>query len=258
MTIIDDIAADVRRGLAERKRREPLSGLAGALNIHGTPRDFGAAVRGDGVRLVAEMKRASPSRGWLCPQLDAGMMAVRYARGGAVAVSVLTERTRFKGDRADLTAARQAAELPVLCKDFILDEYQIHEARFWGADAVLLIASLLSGDELRAFIGMAGSLGMAALVEVHTEAEVEKALSAGATIVGINNRDLADFSIDQGTTLRLRPLIPAGVTVISESGIRSRADITALRAAGVNVFLVGEALVTSPDPEARLEELAKG
>jgi indole-3-glycerol phosphate synthase len=258
MTIVDDIAADVRRGLTERKRREPLSGLAGAPNIHGTPRDFGAALRGDGVRLVAEMKRASPSMGWLCPRLDAAMMAVRYARGGAVAVSVLTERNRFKGDRADLTAARQATELPVLCKDFILDDYQIYEARFWGADAVLLIASLLSVDELGTLMGVADSLKMAALVEVHTEAEVEKALSAKASIVGINNRNLADFSVDLGTTLRLRPLIPAGVTVVSESGIRSRADISALRAAGVNAFLVGEALVTSPDPEARLEELAKG
>jgi indole-3-glycerol phosphate synthase len=258
MTIVDDIAADVRRGLTERKRREPLSGLAGAPNIHGTPRDFGAAVRGGGVRLVAEMKRASPSMGWLCPRLDAGMMAVRYARGGAVAVSVLTERTRFKGDRADLTAARQATELPVLCKDFILDDYQIYEARFWGADAVLLIASLLSLDELGTLMGVADSLKMAALVEVHTEAEVEKALSAKASIVGINNRNLADFSVDLGTTLRLRPLIPAGVTVVSESGIRSRAHISALRAAGVSAFLVGEALVTSSDPEARLEELAKG
>jgi indole-3-glycerol phosphate synthase len=258
MTIVDDIAADVRRGLTERKRREPLSGLAGAPNIHGTPRDFGAALRGDGVRLVAEMKRASPSMGWLCPRLDAGMMAVRYARGGAVAVSVLTERTRFKGDRADLTAARQATELPVLCKDFILDDYQIYEARFWGADAVLLIASLLSLDELGTLMGVADSLKMAALVEVHTKAEVEKALSAKASIVGINNRNLADFSVDLGTTLRLRPLIPAGVTVVSESGIRSRADISALRAAGVSAFLVGEALVTSPDPEARLQEMAKG
>jgi len=258
MTIVDDIAADVRRGLTERKRREPLSRLVGAPNIHGTPRDFGAALRGDGVRLVAEMKRASPSMGWLCPRLDAGMMAVRYARGGAVAVSVLTERTRFKGDRADLTAARQATELPVLCKDFILDDYQIYEARFWGADAVLLIASLLSLDELGTLMGVADSLKMAALVEVHTEAEVEKALSAKASIVGINNRNLADFSVDLGTTLRLRPLIPAGVTVVSESGIRSRADISALRAAGVSAFLVGEALVTSPDPEARLQEMAKG
>ncbi|MBM4444135.1 MAG: indole-3-glycerol phosphate synthase TrpC [Chloroflexi bacterium] len=258
MTIVDDIAADVRRGLAERKHREPLAGLAGGLNIHGMPRDFGAALCGDGVRLIAEMKRASPSKGWLCPRLDAGMMALRYARGGAAAVSVLTERTRFKGDRADLTAARLATELPVLCKDFILDEYQIHEARFWGADAVLLIASLLSSDEMRAFIGMAEGLGMAALVEVHTEAEVEKALSAKAAIVGINNRSLADFSVDLGTTLTLRPLIPDGITVVSESGIRSRADISALRAAGVNAFLVGEALVTSPDPEARLQELVKG
>ncbi len=258
MTIVDDIAADVRNGLAERKRREPLSELEAALTVHGTPRDFAAAVRGDGVRLIAEIKRASPSRGWLCPELDVAGMAARYARGGAAAVSVLTERTRFKGDRADLAAARQSTELPVLCKDFILDEYQIYEARFWGADAVLLIASLLSSNELSAFIRVADALRMAALVEVHTVAEVEKALAAKAALVGINNRNLADFSVDLDTTMRLRPLVPDGITVISESGIRSRADVSALRAAGVNAFLVGEALVTSPDPEARLQELMKG
>jgi indole-3-glycerol phosphate synthase len=258
MTIVDDIAAEVRQGLPDRKHRQPLSALEADLNVHGAPRHFEAALRGNGVRLIAEMKRASPSKGWLCPLLDAGPMAVKYARGGAAAISVLTEGTCFKGDPADLTAARRAADLPVLCKDFILDEYQIYEARFWGADAVLLIASLLSLDELRTFIGTAGSLGMAALVEVHTEAEVEKALSAKATIVGINNRNLADFSVDLDTTLRLRPLIPAGVTVVSESGIRSRADISALRAAGVNAFLVGEALVTNPDPEAVLWELMDG
>jgi len=258
MTIVDDIAADVRRGLPERKRLEPLSGLEEAQKVRGAPRDFAAAVSGDGVRLVAEIKRASPSRGWLCPELDVAGMAARYAKGGAAAVSVLTERTRFKGDRADLTTARQSTELPVLCKDFILDEYQIYEARCWGADAVLLIASLLSSNELGTFIGVAGTLRMAALVEVHTETDVEKALAAKAALVGINNRNLADFSVDLGTTVTLRPLIPAGITVISESGIRSRADVAALRTVGVNAFLVGEALVASPDPEARLQELMKG
>jgi len=258
MTIVDDIAADVRRGLAERKRRQPLPEMEAALKVHGTPRDFAAAVSGDGVRLIAEIKRASPSRGWLCPELDVAGMAARYSRGGAAAVSVLTERTRFKGDPADLAAARRSTELPVLCKDFILDEYQIYEARSWGADAVLLIASLLSSNELGTFIGVAGALRMAALVEVHTESDVEKALAAKAALVGINNRNLADFSVDLGTTKRLRPLIPAGMTAISESGIRSRADVSALRAVGVNAFLVGETLVTSPDPEARLQELMKG
>lgn len=255
MTVIDEIAADVRRGLAERKSRHPLAGLETALDVHGPPRDFEAAVRGDGVKLVAEIKRASPSRGWLCPELDVAKMADTYARGGAAAISVLTERTRFKGDGIDLATARRATTLPLLCKDFIVDAYQVYEARGWGADAVLLIASLLSSDELRNFIRLARGLNIAALAEVHTEAELEKALSAGATLVGINNRNLADLSVDLTTTLRLRPLVPVGVTVISESGIRSQADVLSLRAAGVNAFLVGEALITSADPEASLREL---
>jgi indole-3-glycerol phosphate synthase len=182
-------------------------------------------------------------------------MAASYAKGGAAAISVLTERTWFKGDPADLATARQATQLPLLCKDFIVDPYQIYEARVWGADAVLLIASLLSPDELCALIEVAQGLGMAALVEVHTEAELDNALSADATLIGINNRNLSDFSIDLGTTLRLRPLIPASIAVVSESGIRSFTDISNLQSAGVNAFLVGEALVSSPDPEAKLREL---
>lgn len=255
MTVVDQIASDVCKGLAERKRQEPLAEVEKSLNRYGPARDFGVAVRGEGVRLIAEIKRASPSRGWLRRELDVGATAASYARGGAVAISVLTERTWFKGDRADLAAVRQATQLPLLCKDFIVDPYQVYEARSWGADAVLLIASLPSPGELRALMEAAQGLGMAALVEVHTEAELDKALSADATLIGINNRNLSDFSVDLGTTLRLRPLIPAGVAVVSESGIQSFGDVAKLRAAGVNAFLVGEALVSSRDPEAKLREL---
>jgi indole-3-glycerol phosphate synthase len=255
MMIIDQIANDVLKGLAERKRQEPLAELERVLNRYGPARDFQAAVRGEGIRLIAEIKRASPSKGWLCPELDVSVTASSYAKGGAAAISVLTERTWFKGDLADLATARQATQLPLLCKDFIVDPYQIYEARVWGADAVLLIASLLSPDELCTLIEVAQGLGMAALVEVHTEAELDNALSADATLIGINNRNLSDFSVDLGTTLRLRPLIPASIAVVSESGIRSFTDISNLRSAGVNAFLVGEALVSSPDPEAKLREL---
>ena len=255
MMIIDQIANDVLKGLAEKKRQEPLAELERVLNRYGPARDFQAAVRGEGIRLIAEIKRASPSKGWLCPELDVSVMAASYAKGGAAAISVLTERTWFKGDPADLATARQATQLPLLCKDFIVDPYQIYEARVWGADAVLLIASLFSPDELCALIEVAQGLGMAALVEVHTEAELDNALSADATLIGINNRNLSDFSVDLGTTVRLRPLIPASIAVVSESGIRSFTDISNLRSAGVNAFLVGEALVSSRDPEAKLREL---
>jgi indole-3-glycerol phosphate synthase len=168
---------------------------------------------------------------------------------------VLTEPTFFKGSFADLATARQVTHLPLLCKDFVLDPYQVYEARSYGADAALLIAALLSLSELSALIEIARGLGMAALVEVHSELEVKKALDAKGNPIGINNRNLADFSVDLGTTLRLCPLIPPDVTVISESGIKSYADISVLRAAGINAVLVGETLVSSPDPEAKIREL---
>jgi indole-3-glycerol phosphate synthase len=253
--IIDQIVADVRQQLARRKQQKPLGELRRSVGKYGAPRDFQGAVRGEGIKLIAEIKRASPSKGWLCPDLDVATLARSYVRGGAAAISVLTEPTFFKGSFADLAAARQATHLPLLCKDFVLDPYQVYEARACGADAVLLIVALLSLSELLALIEIAHSLGMAALVEVHSEPEVEKALEAKGNPIGINNRNLADFGVDLGTTLKLRPLIPSDVTVVSESGIKSYADIVALHAAGINAVLVGEALVSSPDPEAKIREL---
>ena len=253
--IIDQIVADVRQGLAERRKQTPLAELERLVGNSGVPRDFEGAVRGEGVKLIAEIKRASPSKGWLRPDLDVATLARSYARGGAAAISVLTEPSWFKGDLTDLATARQVTHLPLLCKDFILDPYQVYEARTFGADAVLLIVALLSLSELSALIEIAHGLGMAALVEVHSEPEVKRALDAKGNPIGINNRNLADFSVDLGTTLRLRPLIPPDVTVVSESGIKSYADISALRAAGINAVLVGETLVSSPDPEAKLREL---
>lgn len=253
--IVDQIVADVRQGLAQRKQQVPLGELERLVDNCGTPRDFEGALRGEGVRLIAEVKRASPSKGWLCPYLDVATLARSYTQGGAAAISVLTEPNWFKGDLADLAAARQATHLPLLCKGFILDSYQVYEARAFGADAILLITSLLSLSELSALIGVAHGLGMAALVEVHSEPEVKRALDTKGNLIGINNRNLADFSVDLGTTLKLRPLIPPHITVVSESGIRSYADISTLQANGINAVLVGEILVSSPDPEAKLREL---
>jgi len=253
--IIDQIVATVRQELVRRKNQTPLSELERLVDNSGAPQDFGAALRGEGIKFIAEIKRASPSKGWLCPDLDVATLARSYARGGAAAISVLTEPNWFKGGFTDLAAARRATHLPLLCKDFVLDPYQVYEARAFGADAVLLITALLSSSELSALIEIAQGLGMAALSEVHTEPEVKRALGAGANLVGINNRNLADFGVDLGTTLKLRPLIPPDVAVVSESGIKSYADISALQAAGINAVLVGETLVSSPDPEAKLREL---
>lgn len=253
--IIDQIVAGVRQGLAERRQQTPLAELERLVDKYGTHRDFEGALRGEEIKLIAEIKRASPSKGWLRHDLDVATLARSYTQGGATAISVLTEPNWFKGSLTDLAAARQATLLSLLCKDFILDPYQVYEARACGADAVLLIAALLSLSELSALIEIAQGLGMATLVEVHSEPEVEKALEAKANPIGINNRHLADFSVDLETTLKLRPLIPPDVTVVSESGIKSYADVIALKNAGVNAMLVGEALVSSPDPEAKIREL---
>lgn len=255
MTILEQIVADTRRSLEERKKLRSTLDLEKEALASTTPRDFGAALRGEGVNIIAEIKRASPSKGWLSPALNLHELAKAYARGGAAAISVLTEASWFKGSLADLPMAREATRLPLLCKDFIVDPYQIYEARIHGADAVLLISAILSTDEMRLLIDRASSLRMLCLVEVHHEAELEKALSAGAKVIGINNRNLADFSVDLNTTLRIRPLVPKGMSVVSESGIKSAQDVSRLREAGVDALLVGESLVSSLHPEAMIQEL---
>ncbi len=183
MTILEQIVADTRRGLETRKNLRPIPDLEKEALACTPPRDFGAALRGEGVNIIAEIKRASPSKGWLSPALNLTELAKAYARGGAVALSVLTEASWFKGNLADLPVARQATRLPLLCKDFIVDPYQIYEARLHGADAVLLISAILSTDEMRLLIDRASSLRMVCLVEIHHEAEVQKALSARASVI---------------------------------------------------------------------------
>lgn len=253
--ILDQIVADVRKGLAERKQHNPLAKFESQIGISEIPRDFKGALQGQEIKVIAEVKRASPSKGWLNSDLNVTTLVQSYTQGGASAISVLTEPNWFKGDLADLTVAHKVTSLPLLYKGFIVDPYQVYEARAFGADAVLLIVSLLSFSELSELMRVTRELGMTSLIEVHSEPELKKALDADASVIGINNRNLSDFSVDLETTLKLRSLIPTGVTVVSESGIKSRADIITLEGAGVNAVLVGEILVTSSDPEIKLREL---
>ncbi len=259
------VVATKKRVAALGSQRDSLEAAARAAP---PPRDFVAALlrrveNRPTTNIIAEIKRASPSKGPLNPNLDVTQLAEAYKRGGAAALSVLTEPDFFKGSFADLEAARQASGLPVLCKDFILEPVQIYEARSHGADAVLLIAAITSvraqhAVPLRDLRELAASLGMVALVEVHNELEMQQALEAGATLVGINNRNLVDFTVDINTTFKLRLLVPQGVTVVSESGISAPAHIARLRDAGVNAALIGEALVISENPEQRLRGLLTG
>jgi indole-3-glycerol phosphate synthase len=253
--ILEQIVTDVRQRLEERKKQRLLVDLESLVNRGETPMDFTGALQGTGIKVIAEVKRASPSKGWLCRNLEVAGLVQSYIRGGAAAISVLTESSFFKGSFNDLTTAHRTSNLPVLCKDFILEPYQIYEARSYGADAILLIAAILSASELSELMQVAQRLGMSALIEVHDEKEVERALDAKGNLIGINNRNLDDFSVEIGTTLRLRPLIPPGIIVVSESGIKSHDDILRLKVVGINAVLVGETLVASHDPEAKLKGL---
>jgi len=253
--ILEQIVNSTRKSVAKRKALTSLADLVKATSSLPSPKDFAAALEGDSIRLIAEIKRASPSKGLLCPNLSVSSLAHIYSQSGAAAISVLTESEYFLGSLADLQTVRMQVDLPLLCKDFIVDRYQIYEARAYGADAILLIAAILTQLELKALLETAHSLGMAALVEVHNRDELTKALRVSPGIIGINNRNLEDFSVDLGTTTKLRHLIPSGVLIVSESGIHSRDDVLRLQEAGVNAILVGETLVTSPDPAAKIAEL---
>ena len=256
-TILDRIVADKREELAAAQRYVPFADLKARLPQAPPPRPFAQALRGDTVRLIAEVKKASPSRGLLREQFDPLALARAYAEGGAAAVSVLTDEPHFQGSLDHLTSIRDALPQgpPLLRKDFLFDHYQLYEARVHGADAVLLIAAILNPALLAQLIGLAKALDMEALVEVHDELELERALMASADLIGVNNRDLRTFEVDLATTERLRPLIPAEVTVVAESGILTRADIQRLQALDVHAVLIGEALVTAPDPAAKIREL---
>jgi len=251
--ILDDILADIRAGLPALHARHPDWQPPATSSAR---RDFRRALRAPGVSLIAEFKRRSPSRGDLRPGADPIATARCYAGAGAAALSVLTEPRFFGGSLADLHAARGACDLPALRKDFLVDPVQLAEsAGPAGPDCVLLIAAALTTEELRCLRELAAACGQAALVEVHDEADLERALESGAEIIGINNRDLRTFQVSLDTTRRLRPLVPASLPVVSESGIHTREDVLRLGDAGAEAMLVGEALMTADDPAAKIREL---
>ncbi|HEV2361439.1 MAG TPA: indole-3-glycerol phosphate synthase TrpC [Acidimicrobiales bacterium] len=221
----------------------------------GRPRGWAAALRADGVSVIAEIKRRSPSKGALAPDLDPAALARDYQRGGAACLSVLTDENYFGGSEADLAAARSAVPLPVLRKDFTVSAEDVFAARAMGADAYLLIVAALSPVELRRFLDVGAELGMDALVEVHDEAELDLALAAGADVIGVNQRDLRTFEVDTERAERLLASIPEGIVRVAESGIGDRAAVERLEAAGADAILVGESLVRSPDPAAALAAL---
>ncbi|MGH7763924.1 MAG: indole-3-glycerol phosphate synthase TrpC [Candidatus Dormibacteraceae bacterium] len=222
-----------------------------------TPKDFAGALRRPGLAVIAEMKQRTPSMGVLAEQYSPADLALVYTEGGAAALSVLTQMASFGGRPEHVQAARAVTELPILRKDFITDPFEVAEARACGADAVLLIVAALDRRRLEELLAVAGSRGMAALVEVHDEREAEIALEAGARIVGINHRDLRTFEIDLGLTERLRPSIPSEVVLVAESGIHAAEDARRLHAAGADAILVGEELMRSEDPAARIKELSE-
>jgi indole-3-glycerol phosphate synthase len=253
--ILDDIVEAKAEELTKRKQSMPLSALE-KLGLKGSKKDFAAALKGDGVRLIAEVKMASPSRGVLRTDLDPVELARIYAQNGAAAISVLTEERYFGGSLEHLAAIGEAMDnIPLLRKDFIFDPYQVYESRAGGASALLLIVAILSDSELSELLSLSHELGLMCLVEVHNQAEVERAIMSGAQIIGINNRDLKTFAVDLETTGRLRSLIPQDRIVVSESGIKDRGDVQKLRKWGVDAMLVGEALVTAGDIDKKVKEL---
>ena len=257
-TILDDIVAAKREELGQRIAEVPLADLERCMEDQPPPLNLSGALVGDGMRLIAEVKKASPSRGLLCPNFDPVKLAETYVNNGAAAVSVLTDR-HFQGTLDHMAAVKRALgphRTPVLRKDFIVDPYQVYEARAWGADAILLIVSTLTPQKLEELVSLAGRLWMQCLVEIHSREELQVALDAGAEIIGINNRDLNTFRTDLSVTQELAPLVPNDKVVVSESGITSGEDVLMLRRTGVHAVLVGEALVTAADIASKVRELA--
>lgn len=257
MRFLAEILARKSDEVATRRAAAPDRELEAAVRDLERPLDFAGALaaRGEAVRIVAEVKRASPSAGRIAGGLDAPAQARRYGAAGAAAISVLTDGPGFGGSLDDLRAVRAAVTVPLLRKDFVIDRYQLLEARLHGADAALLIVAALAPDTLRDLLAACDALGLAALVEVHDRPELETALAAGARLVGVNNRDLRTFAVDLAVSERLLPLLPAGVKGVAESGVRTPEDARRLRAAGAANLLVGEALVRAADPGRLLREL---
>ncbi|MFB6891657.1 indole-3-glycerol phosphate synthase TrpC, partial [Kitasatospora sp. NPDC056327] len=256
MTVLDTILDGVREDLVARRGAVPLAALRERALARGAGRDAAALLRSPaGLRVIAEVKRSSPARGPLAPIGDPGALAAAYAAGGAAAVSVLTEGRRFAGSLADLDTVRTAVEVPLLRKDFVVDDYQVWEARAHGADLVLLIVAALDDARLAALLAAADEAGLTALVEVHDEAEAERAVTAGARVVGVNARDLRTLRIDPETFGRVAPLLPGDVVRIAESGVRGPQDAARYAALGADAILVGTSVVTDGDPGAAVAAL---
>ena len=256
-TILDDIVAAKREELERQKSQVPLESLEQRIAARPPPLNFSGALLGERVRLIGEVKKASPSQGLLCPDYDPVRLAKTYVDNGAAAISVLTD-PRFQGTGEHLESVQHALlplGIPVLRKDFIFDPYQVSEARAWGADAILLITTMLSPRDLEELQDLARHYWMQCLVEVHTRKELETALEAKAEIIGINNRDLRTFRTDLSVTSELARLVTKGKIIVSESGISAREDMLNLRRMGVHAALVGEALVTAQDVGAKVREL---
>ncbi len=256
--ILDQIVDDNRLELEARKCSFPLAELRRVALEQPPPRDFASALRGDRIQLIAEVKKASPSRGIIRSDFNPVEIAQTYASNGASAISILTEPRYFQGSLNHLIDVKKALgnkRVPLLRKDFIVDPYQVYESRAYGADSLLLIVAILTPEKLDELIGLSHELAMSCLVEVHNEAELKIALRSQARIIGINNRDLSTFTLDITTTKRLRPLIPADRIVVSESGIKDRSDMEKLKRWGVDAVLIGESLMSAPNIAAKMKEL---
>lgn len=258
MTILDAIVEAKRREIAAAKARMPLAELEARAKSAAPPRDFVAAIRAKQPAVIAEIKRASPSKGLLRADFDPATIARSYERAGAACLSVLTDVEFFQGAPEHLVAARAACSIPVLRKDFVIEAYQVHEARALGADCILLIAACLSRSEMEELEDCARGAGLAVLVEVHDGEELESALALETPLIGINNRDLRTFQTRLETTLGLLPRMPPDRIVVTESGIATCADVQRMRGAGVQAFLVGEAFMRAEEPGVALEEIFFG
>lgn len=255
MSVLDEILDGVRADLAARQQAVPLELVKQQAARTPRPRDALGTLCDDGISVIAEVKRASPSKGALAAIADPAALAIDYAAGGAHVISVLTERRRFGGSLDDLSAVRAAVDVPLLRKDFVVGSYQLWEARAAGADMVLLIVAALDQPALESLIERADSLGLTALVEVHTRAELERAVRAGAQVVGINARDLRTLQVNREVIAELAPEVPDGVVKVAESGIRGPHDLLGYAAAGVDAVLVGESLVVGGHPRAAVADL---
>jgi indole-3-glycerol phosphate synthase len=254
---LEEIVQATRDSLARRKRERPMAQLEHELAARGEGRPFQEALAHPGTSLIAEHKRRSPSAGVIREGSSVTDVVQAYERGGAAAISVLTEEIHFGGSLEDLYEARRATQLPILRKDFCVDLYQLYEAKVAGADAVLLVVGSLRKDDLERLYGEAQALDLDAIVEVHDEDELDCALELDVDVIGINNRNLEDFTVDIQTTVDLLAAIPTGKTVVSESGIRTRQEIEELERVGVDAVLIGETLMRAPDPAEVVRELTR-